>query len=118
EAQLPAIKQFMGEGKLAVRARPQDAPEGEEPGFLTFVDNAVDATTGTIKLKGTFPNNDHKLWPGQFVRVTLKLTTQRDAVVVPNESVQPGQNGPFVYVVKPDKSVESRNVVTGARVEQ
>jgi len=118
EAQLPPIKRFMAEGKLAVRARPQDAPEGEETGYLTFVDNAVDTTTGTIKLKGTFPNSDHKLWPGQFVRVTLKLTTQHDAVVVPNEAVQPGQNGSFVYVVKQDKSVENRNVTTGARVDQ
>ncbi len=55
-------------------------------GALTFVDNTVDITTGTIKLKGTFPNSDHKLWPGQFVRVTLRLTTQQNAVVVPNRS--------------------------------
>ena len=78
----------------------------------------MDITTGTIKLKGTFPNTDHKLWPGQFVRVTLRLTTQQNAVVVPNEAVQTGQTGPFVYVVKEDKTVESRPVVTGARVEQ
>ena len=118
EAQLPAIKKFMAEGKLPVRARPQDEPEGEEMGTLTFVDNNVDMTTGTIKLKGTFPNTDHKLWPGQFVRVTLRLTTQRDAVVVPNEAVQPGQNGSFLYVVKQDRTVDSRPVTTGARVDQ
>jgi membrane fusion protein, multidrug efflux system len=75
-------------------------------------------TTGTIKLKGTFANTDHKLWPGQFVRVTLRLTTQANAVVVPNEAVQTGQNGTFVYVVKPDRTVESRTVATGARVGQ
>ena len=80
-------------GKLQVRARPQERPGGEETGVLTFVDNAVDMTTGTIKLKGTFPNTDHKLWPGQFVRVTLRLTTQQNAVVVPNQAVQTGQNG-------------------------
>jgi len=118
EAQLPAIKQYMALGKLPVRARPQDDPGGEETGTLTFVDNTVDVTTGTIKLKGTFPNIDHKLWPGQFVRVTLRLTTQANAVVVPNEAVQTGQNGTFVYVVKQDKTVESRPVVTGARVDQ
>jgi membrane fusion protein, multidrug efflux system len=118
EAQLPAIKKFMAEGKLPVRARPQDEPEGEEIGTLTFVDNSVDMTTGTIRLKGTFPNTDHKLWPGQFVRVTLRLTTQRDAVVVPNEAVQPGQNGSFLYVVKQDRTVDSRPVTTGARVDQ
>ena len=77
------------------------------------MDNTVDITTGTIKLKGTFPNADHKLWPGQFVRVTLRLTTQQNAVVVPNQAIQTGQTGAFVYVVKQDKTVESRPVVTG-----
>jgi len=119
EAQLPAIKKYMALGSLSVRSRPQDADTGdEERGALTFVDNTVDITTGTIKLKGTFPNTDHKLWPGQFVRVTLQLTTQQNAVVVPNEAIQTGQTGAFVYVVKQDKTVESRPVVTGARVEQ
>ena len=119
EAQLPAIKKYMTLGSLSVRSRPQDADTGdEETGALTFVDNTVDITTGTIKLKGTFPNTDHKLWPGQFVRVTLRLTTQQNAVVVPNEAIQTGQTGAFVYVVKQDKTVESRPVVTGARVEQ
>jgi multidrug efflux system membrane fusion protein len=119
EAQLTAIKKYMAMGSLSVRARPQDAETGdEERGALTFVDNTVDVTTGTIKLKGTFPNADHKLWPGQFVRVILRLTTQANAVVVPNEAIQTGQTGAFVYVVKPDKTVEQRNVVTGSRVEQ
>jgi multidrug efflux system membrane fusion protein len=109
----------MALGSLSVRSRPQDADTAdEERGALTFVDNTVDITTGTIKLKGTFPNTDHKLWPGQFVRVTLLLTTQPNAVVVPNEAIQTGQTGAFVYVVKQDKTVESRPVVTGARVEQ
>ena len=119
EAQLPAIKQYMAERKLPVRARPQDdSNAGEENGTLTFVDNAVDMTTGTIKLKGTFANQDRKLWPGQFVRVTLRLTTTPNAVTVPNEAVMTGQNGSYVYVVKPDRSVENRAVTTGARVNQ
>src|ERR1035437_4872347 len=119
EAQFTAIKKYMALGNLTVRARPQDADTAdEERGALTFVDNTVDVTTGTIKLKGTFPNIDHKLWPGQFVRVTLRLTTQQNAVVVPNEAIQTGQTGAFVYVVKQDKTVESRPVVTGTRVEQ
>jgi multidrug efflux system membrane fusion protein len=119
EAQLGAVKKFREMGALTVRARPQDSDTAdEETGSLSFIDNSVDVTTGTIKLKGTFPNTDHKLWPGQFVRVTLRLTTQRNAVVVPNEAVQTGQTGSFVYVVKPDKTVESRTVTTGARVEQ
>jgi multidrug efflux system membrane fusion protein len=119
EAQLAAIKKYMALGSLTVRTRPQDDDAAdEERGTLTFVDNTVDVTTGTIKLKGTFPNAGHKLWPGQFVRVTLRLTTQQNAVVVPNEAIQTGQTGAFVYVVKQDKTVESRPVVTGARVDQ
>jgi multidrug efflux system membrane fusion protein len=120
EAQLPEIKKYREMGNLTVRARPQDSdnPADDEMGNLSFIDNTVDVTTGTIKLKGTFANTDHHLWPGQFVRVTLRLTTQRNAVVVPNEAVQTGQTGSFVYVVKADKTVESRSVTTGARVDQ
>ena len=118
ESQLTDIKRYMAQGRLRVRVRPQEDPDAEETGDLTFVDNAVDMTTGTIKLKGTFPNTDHKLWPGQFVRVTLRLTTQPNAIVVPNQAVQTGQNGSFVYVVKKDRTVEARPVVTGARVDQ
>ena len=118
ESQLPDIKRYMAAGKLPVLATPQADATAQERGVLTFVDNAVDATTGTIKLKGTFPNTDHKLWPGVFVRVTLRLTTQPNAVVVPNQAVQTGQEGPFVFVVKADRSVESRPVTIGARVDQ
>jgi multidrug efflux system membrane fusion protein len=119
ESQLTAVKTYMAQGKLPVRARSQDDTRAdEETGYLTFIDNAVDTTTGTIKLKGTFPNTDHKLWPGQFVRVTLRLTTQQNAVVVPNEAVQTGQNGSFIYVVKQDRTVESRPITVGARVDQ
>jgi membrane fusion protein, multidrug efflux system len=119
EAQLPAIKRYMSGGSLQVRVQPQDdAAAAEDNGTLTFVDNAVDMTTGTIKLKGTFANRDRRLWPGQFVRVTLRLTIQPNAVVVPNQAVQTGQNGSYVYIVKQDRTVESRPVVTGARVEQ
>jgi multidrug efflux system membrane fusion protein len=119
EANLPSIKKYMEAGKLAVRARPQDGDvKDEDHGVLTFVDNTVDVTTGTIKLKGTFPNTGHKLWPGQFVRVTLMLTTQPNAVVVPNQAIQTGQNGSFVYVVKDDHTVDARSVVPGSRVDQ
>lgn len=118
EAQLTDIKRYMAGGKLRVSATPQADATAQEQGVLTFVDNAVDPTTGTIKLKGTFPNTGHKLWPGVFVRVTLRLTTQPNAVVVPNQAVQTGQEGPFVFVVKADRSVESRPVTTGARVDQ
>jgi multidrug efflux system membrane fusion protein len=118
ESQLGDIKKYMGRGKLPVSAAPQDDTAQLEVGSLTFIDNAVDQTTGTIKLKGTFENKDNKLWPGEYVRVTLKLTTRPHAVVVPNQAVQTGQDGQFVYVVKPDRSVEMRPVVTGTRVDQ
>jgi multidrug efflux system membrane fusion protein len=119
EAHLPAIKQRMAGGKLAVFAAPQDAAAGRpDTGVLTFVDNAVDTSTGTIKLKGTFANPERTLWPGQFVRVTLRLATQSNALVVPSQAVQSGQEGPFVYVVQPDKAVESRPVTPGPRVGQ
>jgi multidrug efflux system membrane fusion protein len=118
EAQLADIKRYMAEHKLSVRARLQDEAATEETGVLTFVDNAVDTTTGTIKLKGTFQNTDRKLWPGQFVRVTLQLSTRPNAVIVPNQAIQTGQNGTFVWVVKPDRSVEIRDVTASLRVDQ
>jgi membrane fusion protein, multidrug efflux system len=103
-----------------VTVSPQDSPALQEDGNLFFIDNAVDSTTGTILVKATFPNKDHKLWPGQFVRVILKLGTKPDALIVPSEAVQSGQDGSFVFVVKTDKGnqkVESRPVTPGMRVD-
>jgi multidrug efflux system membrane fusion protein len=118
EAQLSDIKRYMAERSLAVRAQLQDEVNTQETGVLTFVDNAVDTTTGTIKLKGTFENHDRKLWPGQFVRVTLRLSTRPNAIIVPNQAIQTGQNGTFVWVVKPNRTVEVRNVTASLRVDQ
>jgi multidrug efflux system membrane fusion protein len=84
-----------------------------EKGKVTFVDNTVDNTTGTILLKGTFPNQGKRLWPGQFVNIVLTLTAMHDAVVVPSAAVQTGQEGQFVFVVKGDNAVEIRPVVPG-----
>jgi multidrug efflux system membrane fusion protein len=117
EANLPEIKRYMASGKLPVTVTTQDAEQTRETGVLTFIDNNVDPTTGTIKLKGTFSNPDHKLWPGQFVHVSLRLMIQQNALVVPNQAVQTGQDGTFVYVVKEGRA-EFRPVKTGARVEQ
>jgi multidrug efflux system membrane fusion protein len=115
---LPTIKRHMGAGaeKLSVVATPQDVDKLPANGVLTFVDNAVDSTTDTIKLKATFPNTDRRLWPGQFARVSLRLTTIADATVVPSQAVQTGQDGQFVFVVKPDSTVEQRPVVVAQRV--
>ena len=119
ENHLSEVKAVMAQGQqLEVFATPQGDDSVKAEGRLTFIDNNVDTTTGTIKLKGTFNNKDRKLWPGEFVRVTLRLSTQANAMVVPNQAVQTGQNGPFVYVVKADQTVEPRPVVTGARVDQ
>jgi multidrug efflux system membrane fusion protein len=117
ESNLTDIKRYMAGGKLPVNATTQDSEPVKEGGVLSFVDNNVDATTGTIKLKGTFGNADHKLWPGQFVHVSLRLTTQQNALVVPNQAVQTGQDGTYVYVVNQGKA-EFRPVKTGPRVEQ
>ena len=117
ESKLNDVKKYMAGGKVQVLAKLQDAA-GNESGSLTFIDNNVDMTTGTIKLKGTFDNKDRKLWPGQFVNVILRLAMQPNAIVVPNQAVQTGQDGAFVYVVKEDRSVEARPVVAGVRVDQ
>ena len=81
-----------------------------ENGRVSFIDNTVDATTGTIKMKATFQNADQGLWPGLFVQVTLSLTDEEGVVVVPATAVQPSASGQFVYVVKPDRTAEVREV--------
>jgi membrane fusion protein, multidrug efflux system len=111
---LATIKQYNAAGPLTVRAAP---PGAAKPtiGRLTFVNNTVDPTTGTIQLKGTFDNADNVLWPGQYVEVVLTLTME-SAVVVPSQAVQPGQQGPYVFVVKPDSTVQPRPVDLGRRL--
>jgi multidrug efflux system membrane fusion protein len=111
ESQLPVLKQFMARGSLAVEAPTSDADASPPIGRVTFVDNAVDQTTGTIKIKGTFPNEDRRLWPGQFVNVVVRLSTEANALVVPSLAVQTGQQGQYVFVVKADQTVEMRPVV-------
>ncbi|HVO64467.1 MAG TPA: efflux RND transporter periplasmic adaptor subunit [Terriglobales bacterium] len=109
EQYLADIKRFAAAGKLPVQATIQ----GEKRpvlGRLSFIDNTVDSATGTIRLKGEFANTDRTLWPGQFVNVTLILHTQPKAVVVPSQAVQAGQQGQFVFVIKPDMTVEMRPV--------
>jgi len=113
EQNLPEIKKHMASGQLRVEARASDK-DGAAPaaGTLAFIDNTVDRSTGTIKLKAAFANKDNSLWPGQFVNVVLRLTEQADAVVVPSQAVQTGQQGQFVFVIK-DDTAELRPVRTG-----
>ena len=113
---LPTIEKHMADGQLGVVAVPQDADAQPASGKLTFVDNAVDMSTDTIKLKATVPNPDRRLWPGQFARVTLRLATLPHAIVVPSQAVQTGQDGQYVFVVKPDSTVEQRPITTAQRV--
>jgi multidrug efflux system membrane fusion protein len=110
---LPGIKTHMAKGELKVAAEIPESGLPAEEGSLSFLDNKVNSQTGTVLLKGSFPNAGRHLWPGQFVTATLTLTTRTDAVVIPAVAVQVGQTGQFVYVVKPDMTVESRPVVPG-----
>jgi multidrug efflux system membrane fusion protein len=111
EARLAELKRYMARGALEVLASPPNDDAAPAVGRISFIDNAVDPATGTIKVKGTFPNTDRRLWPGQYVNVTVQLTTDKNATVVSTAAVQAGQQGPYVFVVKPDQTVEMRNVV-------
>jgi membrane fusion protein, multidrug efflux system len=110
ESRLPDLKRYMAQGSLSVDAYVPNDEGLPSRGRITFVDNSVDATTGTIKVKATFPNADRHLWPGQFVNVVVNLTTDSRAIVVPSAAVQAGQQGSYVYVVKEDKTVDFRPV--------
>lgn len=107
---LPAIQKRMAKAKLQVRATVPGDEEQPEIGELTFLDNTVDRTTGMIRLKATFSNTGNRLWPGQYVDVVLVVDEESNAIVVPARTIQTGQKGDYVYVVKPDKSVDVRLV--------
>ncbi len=109
EKDFDEVKRRSAGARLQVVASPSGGKP--ETGELTFLDNAVDATTGTIMLKASFPNRDRALWPGQFVSVSLTLKVDEDATVAPIDAIQAGQSGSYVYVVKPDSTVELRPVV-------
>jgi membrane fusion protein, multidrug efflux system len=116
EQQLRAVRGYMSSGPLAVEALAPGSDQSAASGTLVFVDNAVDPSTGTIKLRAQFQNNENALWPGQFVNVRIKLFDQKDALVVPSKSVQTGPAGQYVFVVKPDMTTEVRKV-TVERIE-
>ena len=111
EGNLPEIKARMAQTTLKVLAILPQSPDRPEEGTLTFVDNAVDATTGTIKFRGTFANTARRLWPGQFVKVVLNLSEQPNAIVIPFQAIQSNENGQLVFVVKPDRTVEVRPII-------
>ena len=113
ERYLPEIRRELGRKPLKVEASFTGMTAAPPQGELTFVDNSVDTTTGTIQLKATFANEDNVLWPGQFVQVALTLSELPNAIVVPAQAVQTGQNGQYVYVVDKNQTVEERPVTIG-----
>jgi multidrug efflux system membrane fusion protein len=117
EIELAEIRKHGEQGQLKVDAAIRGQAE-TATGELTFIDNRVDPTTGTVQLKATFPNTDTRLWPGQFVNVAVTLAIQPDALIVPREAVQLGQQGRYIYVVKPDSTVEPRPVTVSREAGQ
>lgn len=116
EHQLGEIRQRAAAHELRVQAFLSNDGAHPAVGDLSFIDNAVDMKTGTVLLKGLFPNADEMLWPGQFVTVTLTLRTQPHALLVPAAAIQTGQQGPYVFVVGKDLTAQVRPVVTGLAV--
>jgi multidrug efflux system membrane fusion protein len=118
EQHLPDIRNSAATHQLKVEAFIGTDEAHAAAGELSFIDNAVDTKTGSVLLKGTFPNEDEVLWPGQFVSVALTLRTQPNALLVPNAAVQTGQQGQYVFVVGKDLTVQVRPVVTGMAVDE
>jgi multidrug efflux system membrane fusion protein len=110
EQHLEALRQALARGPVDVQVAPQPGAGRPAQGRLDFVDNTVDPSTGMIGLRASFANRDHALWPGQFVNATVLLGEQADALVVPAQAVQNGPEGAFVFVVRPDATVELRPV--------
>jgi membrane fusion protein, multidrug efflux system len=113
EANVSQIIERMKGQDLVVNAMPDGSKTGPEKGKLTFVDNSVDSKTGTIRLKGTFDNQERRLWPGQFVNIALTLGRLQNVVTVPSQAVQTGENGLFVFVITADNTVQLKPVKTG-----
>ncbi len=111
EQNLAELKKYSAAGKLKLKAIISKDEEHPEEGVVTFIDNTVDKTTGTIRIKGTFSNKGKRLWPGQFVNIVLDLTTQSNTLIIPSQAIQTGLEGQYVFVIKPDLKAESRPVV-------
>lgn len=116
EKNLPDIRSRMLAGSLGVAVSLSAGEKYPETGKLTFIENTVDLATGTIRLKGSFANREKKLWPGQYVNATLTLSELSNAIVVPSQAIQTGQQGQYIFVVKGD-TVELRQVNTGPAFE-
>jgi membrane fusion protein, multidrug efflux system len=117
QADLPAVREAMATGAVEIDALPAGATGAPEKGRLTFFENSIDSTTGTIQMRATFDNPQERLWPGEFVTVTVDLRVQQDALTVPQVAVQIGQKEDYVYVVKADNTVEYRPVIVNRTVD-
>lgn len=117
ERELPGIRAAQAAGAVTVSALPAGDKGKPAEGKLAFFDNSVDIATGTIAVRGIFENQDERLWPGQFVNVSLTLASDADALVVPQAAVQIGQAEPFVFVVKNDNTVEARKVAVSRTID-
>jgi multidrug efflux system membrane fusion protein len=116
ERDLPEVQKLMSRGALRASVRlPSDSESTARTGRVEFLDNAVQNGSGTVNLRATMTNSDHHFWPGQFVNVRLVLSTEKGAVLIPNQATEISQQGPFVYVVKPDDTAEFRPVKLGQR---
>lgn len=113
ERHLPELEKHRTKNALTMKVTSKEDLSLAETGTVTFVDNQVDASTGTIQIKGQFSNKNHKLWPGQFVEAVINVSTIKGSVVVPAQAVQTGQEGEFVFVVRQDGTAELRHVKTG-----
>lgn len=113
EKELPGVKRQLAGGRLAVEAEVPGGGGIKEKGVVSFFDNTVDPTTGTIRIKASFENPKRQLWPGQFVNLSITLAVKDNAVVVPSQAVQTGQQGQYVYVVRQDATAEVRPIVAG-----
>lgn len=111
---LDKIRQSQAKQQLDVIAYASDDNTRLSEGKLTLIDNVIDVATGTIHLKATFANDDERLWPGEFVNARLVLSTRQNAITVPAQTVMQGPEGPYIYVIKPDETVERRDVKVAA----
>ena len=116
ENDLPQVQKELTRGTLQALVRlPSEPDDDARPGKVEFLDNSVQNATGTVNLRATLPNSDRHFWPGQFVNVKLVLETKKGAVLIPNQAAQISQQGPFVFVIKPDNTAELRPVTLGQR---
>ena len=117
EKDLPEIREHMQTHPPTVMASPPSQASKSSMGVLSFIDNAVDTATGTIRFKGLFSNQDEWLWPGEFVNVTLTMAQRANTILVPSQAVQTGQSGNYVFVVGPDMTVQIRTVTPGETMD-